>query len=130
MEQKDFFDFKNKLNNKLWVKNSKNEKILWNQIKEVNVRKHEPNKLYYKYDLNENDAYDCLVVGSSTRNSSSLPNLTLLSNTLFKISKDKYNDLIHMCHNGVIISEHSNYFKSLPFNNNPDLNNNDSGDDD
>lgn len=130
MEQKDFFDFKNKFNNKLWVKNSKNEKILWNQIKEVHVHKNEPNKLYYKYDLNESDAYDCLVVGSSTRNSSSLPNLTPISNTLFKISKDKYNDLIHMCHTGVIISEHSNYFKSLPFNNNHGLNNNDSGDDD
>lgn len=130
MQQNCFFDFKHQVTNKLWNKNSKNEKIQWNQIKEVRVNKNETNKLYYKYDHNEIDNYDCLIVGSSTRNSSSLPLLKPISNALYKISKDKYNDLIHMCNSGVIISEHTNYFKSLPFHNNLGVNNNDSVSDD
>lgn len=81
---------------------------MWNKIKEVHVDKNDTNKLFYKYDLTES-SYHFLNIQIHTRNSSSLSNLSNISNSLLKISKDKYNDLVQMCNTGVIISDHRNF---------------------
>ncbi|KAH9629615.1 hypothetical protein HF086_002551 [Spodoptera exigua] len=53
MLQEKFLHFKTHVNDKLWNKNLRKQKILWTKVKEVFVDKSETNKLYFKYDLNE-----------------------------------------------------------------------------
>lgn len=71
MRQENFLNFKVHVIDKLWNKNFRQRKILWTKIKEVFVDKSKPNKLYYKYDLNQ-ETYECLIDHSDTRNSANI----------------------------------------------------------
>ncbi|KAL0830185.1 hypothetical protein ABMA28_003642 [Loxostege sticticalis] len=108
-----FFNFKTHVNDKQWNKNFRNLKILWTNVKEVFVDKSEPNKLYFKYDLNE-ESYECLVLRNDTRNLSTIPVLECAYTSPLKLSKAKYNDLESMCKTGVINASNAVFFRSLP----------------
>lgn len=127
MEQEHFFNFKNTVNDKHWTKTVNKQKILWTKIKEVFVDKSEPNKLYFKYDLNQ-ESYECLVLRGETRHSSALPNLDRAYSSPLKLPKAKYNDLISMCNTGVINASNAVYFRSLPYNTESTTNNDDLSD--
>ncbi|KAH9627837.1 hypothetical protein HF086_001733 [Spodoptera exigua] len=114
MLQEKFFNFKTHVNDKLWNKNLRKQKILWTKVKEVFVDKSETNKLYFKYDLNE-ESYECLVIRNDTRNSSVLPALERAYSSPLKLTKDKYNDLESMCRSGVINATNAIFFRSLPY---------------
>lgn len=112
MSQEDFFDFKAHVNDKLWSKNVNKGKITWNKVKEVFVNKLEPNKLYYKYDLEQEP--ECLVIRSDTRNSRSLPVLKRAYSSPLKINNKKYSDLISLLNANVIPAQYKEYFNNLP----------------
>ncbi|CAG9793806.1 unnamed protein product [Diatraea saccharalis] len=129
MEQEHFYNFKSTVNDKHWNKTVNKQKILWTKIKEVFVDKSDPNKLYFKYDLNQ-EFYECLVFRSETRHSSVVPNLERAYSSPLKLPKLKYNDLVSMCNTGVINASNAVYFRSLPYNNESTANNDDLSDDD
>ena len=45
------FDFKTLLDNRNWKKNTENHDVKWNNIKEIHVKKIDPNVIFYKYDF-------------------------------------------------------------------------------
>lgn len=107
-----FFDFKTQINNKVWQKNTKGTKVSWNSIKEVHVDNNDANKLFYKYNLTQEDS-DIIIIRGNTRNSLQTQLKTAYSQPL-KVQFLKYKDLVGMCRSGVIPSEYSSFFESLP----------------
>jgi hypothetical protein len=112
MTQIDFFDFKSHINDKVWLKNCRGAKIAWNNIKEVHANNNDPNKLFYKYNLSHSE-YEILVLRGNTRYSLQIDLKNSYSQPL-KLSVEKYKDLMNMCQSGVIPSEYSSFFISLP----------------
>lgn len=110
VNQSMIFDFKDKLKNNNWVKNTDNHKVTWTGIKEVNVEETQSNKIRYKYALN--DDYMKLVLRKETRNYNT-PILCEAYSNPIPISNDKYNDLISLCNSGIIPNKYHDFFKNL-----------------
>lgn len=51
MMQTEFYNIKELINNKNWIKDEEGQKILWTQIMEVSVFHSQPSVLKYKYDF-------------------------------------------------------------------------------
>ncbi|XP_073956134.1 uncharacterized protein [Choristoneura fumiferana] len=113
MTKDDFYDFKDRVSDKLWSKNIRGQKVKWNSIKEVHVAATDPNKLCYKYDLSA-EHYDTIAVGSTTRNSNNNANLKKCYNDPLQIPFDKYKDLMSLCDSDIIPRAHHDYFKNIP----------------
>lgn len=112
MTQEQFYDFKTHVNDELLSKNVNKGKMTWDKVREVFVNNLEPNKLYYKYDLEQEP--ECLVVCNNTRNSRSLPILKHAYSSPLKLSNNKYNDLISLLSANAIPAQYKEYFNNLP----------------
>ncbi|KAL4716554.1 hypothetical protein ACJJTC_010218 [Scirpophaga incertulas] len=123
--QNKIFELKTHVNNRIWCKNTDGVKVSWNSVKEVFVDKSEPNKLLYKCDLRDID-YKTVLISSNTRRNavSSLPTLELAYKAPINLSKDKHKDLISLVDLGIIPSQYGHYFRSLPYSNDNDIENN------
>ncbi|CAH1634672.1 unnamed protein product [Spodoptera littoralis] len=110
--QNDVFDFKCLVNDKVWIKDIQGKKICWNNIREVYANGVDPNKLFFKYDLNQPE-YNTLIIRGNTRNSIPTELKPAYSKPIM-VPASKYKDLMDMCQSEVIPLEYHAYFNSLP----------------
>ncbi|CAH2105188.1 unnamed protein product [Euphydryas editha] len=120
MTQDDFFNFKPLLDNRNWKKDIRSENMKWNSIKEISVRKDDPNCLYFKYNLKDNAT--CLHTKIETRSRGRRQVINIELNKLYSqplpLTEAKCKDLIHLCNTGVIPKEYHRYFKNLKYSSN------------
>ncbi|KAL4713801.1 hypothetical protein ACJJTC_012318 [Scirpophaga incertulas] len=94
MTQNKIFELKTHVNNRIWCKNT--------------------------------DGVKTVLISSNTRRNavSSLPTLELAYKAPINLSKDKHKDLISLVDLGIIPSQYGHYFRSLPYSNDNDIENN------
>lgn len=115
--QEDIFDFKALLVNKNWIKNTKNEKVAWNSIREVKVSAGQNDRIEYKYDFDE-EPKTIIVLRSGTRNKKRLENeLKQAYEGPLPISKEKYKDLTDLCRAQIIPERYHGFYLQLPHTN-------------
>ncbi|KAF9424369.1 hypothetical protein HW555_000508, partial [Spodoptera exigua] len=111
------YDLKELLQNRNFKKNTSNHDVKWNNIKEVCVKRSEPDIILYKYDL-EGDYFRLNTLVQTRRNKKTVVDYCndalkpLYSNTL-PIPEAKYKDLIHLCEAGHIPRQYHAFFKNL-----------------
>lgn len=115
ISQDDIFDFDSHVNERFWEKDNKNEDIIWENIKQISVRRNKPNNIYFKYDLK--GKYRCLNTVKVRRGSESNVNeyeelKKLYSNNL-AVPELKYKDLLSLCLADAIPSPYHDYFANL-----------------
>lgn len=111
LKREQVYDFKELLKKRNWAKNTQNEKIMWTKIREFIIEESQPNKLHYKYSL-EDDSMT-LIIRKQTRNIIT----ETLKNTYsgpIDITNDKYKDIISLCETGIIPEKYHPYFRALP----------------
>lgn len=111
----DFYNFKDLLANKNWVKDVTNEKMKWTQIREVKVTSNIFDRIEFKYNFDE-EPKTLVVLRSTKRNTQRTDD--------FKISPaydgpvllphGKYKDLNEMCKSGVIPNKYNRFYRDLP----------------
>lgn len=117
INQNDILDFKSTLSLHKWVKNEKGEKVKWNQVREIVVEHDQPNKIFYKYDLNESLP---MCIDSSKRTSRRV--LQVNNNTqqlgkvygeILPITTAKYKVLMSLCQQNLIPSRYHDFYKNI-----------------
>lgn len=119
IRQEDIFDFKALLVNKNWTKNTKNEKVSWNSIREVKVSAAQNDRIEYKYDFDE-EPKTIVVLRSGTRNKKRMDNILELNQAYqgpLPISKEKYKDITDLCRGGIIPECYHDFYLNLPHTN-------------
>lgn len=122
MMQTEFYDIKQLINTKNWVKNDESHKILWKHIMEVSVSHSQPTILKYKYDfdaeysqLNTESVKKTRSKRCSTQIISPSPELQVLYTEALPISKALYEDLMSLCRAGDIPNYYHGFFESLTY---------------
>ncbi|CAH0690024.1 unnamed protein product [Spodoptera exigua] len=111
------YDLKELLQNRNFKKNTSNHDVKWNNIKEVCVKRSEPDIILYKYDL-EGDYFKLNTLVQTRRNKKTVVDYCndalkpLYSDTL-PIPEAKYKDLIQLCEAGHIPRQYHAFFKNL-----------------
>jgi hypothetical protein len=108
-----FFNYKELLNGKNWTVNTRGQKVQWTKIKELFISASDPQTICYKYDLSEDFYYSIHLKKNTTRCRQNNITLTPLYPTVLLISKQKKDDLIHLCDSGVIPVSYHDFLKSL-----------------
>ncbi|KAF9414410.1 hypothetical protein HW555_007664, partial [Spodoptera exigua] len=117
MSQDMLYDLKELLQNRNFKKNTSNHDVKWNNIKEVCVKRSEPDIILYKYDL-EGDYFRLNTLVQTRRNKKTVVDYCndalkpLYSDTL-PIPEAKYKDLIQLCEAGHIPRQYHAFFKNL-----------------
>lgn len=118
VDQSQIFDYKPLLNGRNWKKDTNNQIVKWNQIKEISIRKNEPDCIFFKYDL-QGESH-CLKTLIGTRTRANVLNYSNLENAypqgILPITDAKYKDLISLCDCGVIPREYHCVYKELKHN--------------
>ncbi|KAL4707931.1 hypothetical protein ACJJTC_013722 [Scirpophaga incertulas] len=106
VSQEMLYDLKELLQNRNFKKNTLNQDIKWNNIKEICIKRSEPNIILYKYDL-ESDYFRLNILVQTRRNKKTI--VATCSDALkplyldsLPIPKAKFNDLMHLCETGHI----------------------------
>lgn len=110
-----FFDFKSQINCRFnnWSVNIQGNKINWTKIKKVSVYSNDPNKLYYRLDINVSSDQLWMITNKNTRQRG-IHDLPPLYSVKIKISEDKKRDLNNLCKNNIIPERYHDFFKNLP----------------
>lgn len=115
MTSREFYNFKDLLTNRNWVKDERNEKVKWTQIREVRVVGKIFDRIEYKYDFD--DEPKTLVVLRSTKRNTQRHNDFKISQAYESpvlIPIAKYKDLNDMCRSGVIPQKYHSFYTNLP----------------
>lgn len=126
------FDFKTLLDDRNWKKNIENQDVKWNKIKEIYIKKIDPNVILYKYEL-DSDYMTLNTLVQTRRNKKTLlrnqeSELSPLYSSSLPISEAKYKDLLSLCNSGHIPKQYHIFYKTLQIisqNNDEDLNDED-----
>ncbi|XP_073953172.1 uncharacterized protein [Choristoneura fumiferana] len=115
LTQDDILDLRTLLDGRNWLKNDDGEKVMWNKIKEIYVKKEMPDTIHYKYDLSCEE-YKIIKTAKKTRSKKKIvtSEIKKAHTSLLKLNYDKYKDLVGMCESKVIPEEFANLFKDLP----------------
>ncbi|CAG4972917.1 unnamed protein product [Colias eurytheme] len=126
MTQIEFYNIKELIENKNWLKNEEGQKISWTQIMEVNASHSNPSILKYKYNFDSD--YSQLNTEPVRRirskrgtrqipgpSPSCVPELQTLYTEPVPISKALYDDLISLCKAGDIPSYYCGFYESLTY---------------
>lgn len=125
MLQSDFYDIKELLEDKNWIKDDEGKKITWSKIMEINAASSEPSILRFKYDFDAE--YSKLNTerqqrskrgarhASNTPNINDSPELKIVYNEPLPIRKALHSDLISLCKSNDIPSYYHGFYKSLKF---------------
>ncbi|XP_053614598.1 uncharacterized protein LOC128677637 [Plodia interpunctella] len=113
MDHTKFLDYKSILASKNWAKNTNGEVVQWTKIKEVKVFPSDPNKLLYKYNLDESQYMTIVTRTNTRRRQQDNTNIPPLYDDVLPISLAKKNDLISLCNSGIIPAVHHNFYQSL-----------------
>ncbi|CAH2096785.1 unnamed protein product [Euphydryas editha] len=114
--KEDVLDFKTLLENKNWTKNTDNEKVSWNSIKEVKVTAEQNDRIEYKYDFDE-EPKTIIVLRTGTRNKKRLENDIAMKQAYqepLPITKEKYKDIADLCRGGIIPERYHDFYLKLP----------------
>jgi hypothetical protein len=113
----DILDFKSDTSQYTWVKNFNNERVKWNQVREVKIDPSNPYIINYKYDLNEAQSMsiDCCR-RATTRNRQTF-NETLKNaySNVLPITSAKYKDLNCLCEQNLIPPRYHSFYKNLNY---------------
>lgn len=115
MTSRDFYNFKDLLANRNWVKDVRNEKMRWTQIREVKVKGNVFDRIEYKYDFD--DEPKTLLVLRSTKRNTQRQNDFKISQAYdgpILIPYGKSKDLNDMCRSGVIPEKYHGFYRDLP----------------
>lgn len=92
--------------------NSEKEKVLWNNVKLLHVRKDSPNTIYYKNNYNEK--YKCIDIRRIQRGRpKTIPDLIKAYQVPPKLTAQILKNLLELCSTYAIPSVHHSFFKSL-----------------
>nr|XP_053600103.1 uncharacterized protein LOC128669360 isoform X1 [Plodia interpunctella] len=111
------YNIKELLQNRNFKKNTLNQEVKWNNIKEICIEKTEPNIILYKYDL-KSDYMKLNTLVQTRRNKKIIiatnnDALKPLYSGSLPIPEAKYNDLIYLCEAGHIPKQYHSFFKNL-----------------
>lgn len=113
MDHTNFSDYKSTLPGKNWTKNLNGEIVKWSKIKELKIIPSDPNKLLYKYNLADSE-YMTITTKTNTRRRQQDNDIAgPLYQQMLPIPKAKKDDLISLCHNGIIPTIHHNFYNNL-----------------
>ncbi|KAL4705130.1 hypothetical protein ACJJTC_005509 [Scirpophaga incertulas] len=136
MSQKDFYDIKELIINKNWIRDENGQKILWSKVMQVHVSYTTPLVLHFKYNFDDeytlmNTTANQRVLARSKRNvrqaSISSPAeqpLKLAYTQPLPVSKALHNDLISLCKSGAIPPFYHGFYDSLTAVEGPECNEN------
>ncbi|KAH9641860.1 hypothetical protein HF086_011610 [Spodoptera exigua] len=115
INQNDILDFKSILNQYKWVKNEDGDKVKWNQVREIVVENSQPDKIFYKYDLNEKSALciDCSKRTSRRVTQGNTLELRKAYGESLPITTAKYKDLMSLCQKNLIPPRYHDYYKNI-----------------
>lgn len=112
--QDQILDFKMCLNDFKLTKNTDNENVKWNQVREIVVKAENPYAIFYKYDLNDEEPKRIdLVRKVTTRSHRSLNDPKKCYDEPIMITSAKYKDLISLCQQNLIPPRYHNFYKNL-----------------
>lgn len=114
----DFYNYKVLLDGRNWAKNTKNQKISWTKIREVQVVSNEPYILNYRYSFEEDNVMNLLTKKgySSRRKNHSLLDTEVLEQCYtdhLPITLAKFNDLLSLCQGRIIPQEYHTFYQQL-----------------
>lgn len=120
LQHADFIDFKaiNKELNFTFKVDTLGKQVKWQRICYLQLRKEDRNRLYFKYNFYE--AFSIVKFTKTTRRSKSK---TIdvqdykLYDALVPISKQKKDDLLKLCHQGIIPELYHSWYNNLPVDN-------------
>ncbi|KAF9416660.1 hypothetical protein HW555_006090 [Spodoptera exigua] len=103
------------LNQYKWVKNEDGDKVKWNQVREIVVENSQPDKIFYKYDLNEKSALciDCSKRTSRRVTQGNTLELRKAYGESLPITTAKYKDLMSLCQKNLIPPRYHDYYKNI-----------------
>lgn len=107
-------DFKQCIAKKNWTKNSANNRVYWNKIKEIEASPEHEGTLFYKYSLDDVNSQQIQCYrNKGTRKSrpAQLPDKAYTH--LLKINKAKYTDLVYFCNNNIIPQRYHSFYTNL-----------------
>ena len=91
------------------------KRVLWPSIGIFQVKKNEPNNLFYKTEYD--NEYSCITLYRPRRRMKAVDITSFTVNPAYpvtiQIPKKKYDDLIHMCKSGAVPKIYHNFFESL-----------------
>lgn len=117
MTTDDIFDFKAVLSGKNWTKDVSNEKVRWNQVREVRVNHKQSDRIEYKYDLEEKERTIIVLRSGRRINAQRLQrefDIKKAYDGPLLIPFDKYKDLNDMCNSGIIPQKYHAFYSNLP----------------
>lgn len=94
---------------------SQGENVRWMDIKWMQFRKGEPNKIFFKYKVDESLEFKFFEISRQQRNRLSIANAELVqaySNEL-PIAKEKKKDLVDLCDKNMIKSVYQDFYRKL-----------------
>lgn len=114
MSTENFIDWKNVTEQmgKNFSINEKGEKVFWNEIKILTVRKESPNKIFYKTSYSDEE-YNIIDIRRKVRTTRPEIVLTQAYKEPPSIPKKKVTDLLSLCEKKLIPKKHHPFFKSL-----------------
>ncbi|CAG9782066.1 unnamed protein product [Diatraea saccharalis] len=125
MQQSDFYDIKELIDKRYWLRDFKGNKVMWSKIKQVSTFGTDPDTLFFKYDL-ESEFESLKTFSKYTRGRRSKKNndtdanipdsidiLKQAYNTPFSIPKPLYYDLLNLCKTEAIPKHYHGFYKSL-----------------
>lgn len=108
------YDLKELLQNRNFKKNTLNQDVKWNNIKEICVKISEPDIILYKYDLDsEYCRLNTLVQTRRNKKTTCNDILKPLYLDSLPIPEAKYKDLLSLCDAGHIPRQYHAFFKNL-----------------
>ncbi|CAH1107724.1 unnamed protein product [Psylliodes chrysocephalus] len=94
-------------------KNDEGDKVTWNEIKMIRVKKHETNKIFYKTSFTQ-DNFKVINIREKTRKKQ-IEKITLVPayNKPPNIPNNKKEDLVSLCNDNLVPKRHHQFFMSL-----------------
>lgn len=124
VEQNEIMDFKKLSASNFFSKNTENEVFSISKVREIHISKDEPNKLFYKYDFDENFRKVILYYDETSttkrrgrKRKTNRDVIDPLYSQREPISECKYQDLLFLCKNNYIPGFYHQWFESLPHSN-------------
>lgn len=115
MSTDDFIDWKkiSFLMGSNFNKNDEGDKVTWNEIKMIRVKKHETNKIFYKTSFTQ-DNFKVINIREKTRKKQ-IEKITLVPayNKPPNIPNNKKEDLVSLCNDNLVPKRHHQFFMSL-----------------
>lgn len=110
-----FFNIKHLVKNTdNFTKNSQGEAVKWSNVHIVQLKKNEPNKIFYKMSF-FGDEFKVIDVDRRTRRpQATITELKPAYNNPPGISKLKKKDLLDLCKSGAIPQAHWNFYENIP----------------